>query len=95
MISHTKKNLLVNHSTMSQNVVDVEIWRTGFRSQKYLIGSIYRPPTVLIYDLTCFMNDFSECLYVIGSQYQTTYISGDININLLKINENQNQISNL
>ena len=24
--------------------VDVEIWRTAFRSKKYLIGSIYRPP---------------------------------------------------
>ena len=69
--------------------VDVEIWRTSFRSKKYLIGSIYRPPTVLIDDLTRFINEFSEYLYVIGSQYQRAYISGDTNINLLKINGNQ------
>ena len=65
--------------------VDVEIWRTTFHSKKYLIGSIYRPPTVLIDDLTRFINDFSEYLYVIGGQYQRAYISGDTNINLLKI----------
>ena len=54
---------LVNHSTMFENV-DVEIWRTAFRSKKYLIGSIYRPPppTVLIYHRICFINDFSEYL---------------------------------
>ena len=57
--------------------VDAEIWHTAFRSKKYLIVSIYRPPTVLIDDVTCFINDFSEYLYVIGSQYQRAYISGD------------------
>ena len=30
----------------------------------------------------------SEYLYVIGGQYQRAYISGDTNINILKINEN-------
>ena len=83
-----QKKKLVNHSTMFENV-DVEIWRTAFRSKKYLIGSIYRPPTALIDDLTRFINEFSEYLYVIGSQYQRAYISGDTNINLLKMNENQ------
>ena len=72
--------------------IDVEIWRTTFRSKKYLIGSIYRPPTVLVDDLPRFINDFSEYLYVIGGQYQRAYISGDTNINLLKINENQHYI---
>ena len=56
--------------------VDVEIWRTAFRSKKYLIGSFL---------LMTFQNIY---IYVIGSQYQRAYISADTNINLLKINEN-------
>ena len=40
-------------------------------------------------NITCFINNFSEYLIVIGGQYQRAYISGNTNINLLKLNGNQ------
>ena len=59
-------------------------------ASKYLISSVYRPPTALVDALTRFIDEFSGYLDDVQKIYRKAYICGDININLLKINENNN-----
>ena len=66
----------------------IEIWRSNSIGTKYLISSVYRPPTGLVEDLTLFIDEFTIFLTNVQERYQRAYICGDININLLKINEN-------
>ena len=68
--------------------ITIEISRNSTDNTKYLISTVYRPPTGLIEDLTVFINDFSIFLATVQNRYRKAYICGDININLLKINEN-------
>ena len=53
-----------------------------------MIGNVYRRPSELIDDLTLFINDFTETLIYIHRLSKRSYITGDFNIDLLKINRN-------
>ena len=75
------------NSTVFENLT-IEICRNDLTHDKYLISTAYRPPRPLIEDLMTFIGDFSSFLRDLHSRYNKAYICGDININLLKINEN-------
>ena len=66
-----------------------EIWKNETITSKYLTSSVYGPPTALD-ALTRLIDDFSCYLDDVQKIYRKAYICGDININLLKINENNN-----
>ena len=68
--------------------LNIEICRNDSPPDKYLISTVYRPPKPLIGDLRTFIGDFSYFLRDVHSRYYKAYICGDMNINLLKINEN-------
>ena len=68
----------------------IEIWINDIIASKYLISSVYRPTTALVDALTRFIDEFSCYLDDVQKIYQNAYICGDININLLKINDNNN-----
>ena len=74
-------------SPVFENIA-IEISRNSTDNTKYLISTVYRPPTGLIEDLSTFINDFSIFLVNVQNRYRKAYVCGDININLLKINEN-------
>ena len=74
-------------SSVFENI-DIEICRKDSIGTKYFISSVYRPPTGLVEDLTMFIEDFVDFLDKVHNTYRKAYICGDININLLKINEN-------
>lgn len=78
---------LSNTSPVFENL-SLEIIRKNSHGTKYLISSIYRPPAGLVANLSLFIDQFTEFLNNVGNIYQRAYISGDTNINLLKINEN-------
>ena len=80
----------LNHDSNVYDNLTIEIWQEDFASSKYLISSIYRPPTHSVEDLKTFTNEFSTFLKIIHRRYRKGYINGDSNINLLKINENNN-----
>ena len=85
MIFHMKENL----STVFESVI-TEIWKNLTIASKYLISSVYRPPTALVDALTRFIDEFSSYLDDVQKIYRKAYICGDIHINLLKIDENNN-----
>ena len=74
-------------STVFENLT-IEICRNDSTPDKYLISTVYRPPKPLIEDLMTFICEFSSFLRDVHSRYNKAYICGDMNINLLKINEN-------
>ncbi len=76
-----------NTSAVFENIA-IEIWRNNKIGTKYLISSVYRPPTVLVEDLTCFIEEFTEFLNKIGQRHRRAYVCCDTNINLLLIHEN-------
>ena len=49
---------------------------------------MYRRPSELIDDLTLFINDLTETLNYIHMLSKRSYITGDFNIDILKINKN-------
>ena len=53
-----------------------------------IIGNVYRRPSELIDNLTLYINDFTETLNYIHRLSKRSYIIGDFNIDLLKINWN-------
>ena len=86
MIFHMKEN----SSTIFESV-NIEIWKNDTIASKYLMSSVYRPPTALVYALTRrFIDAYASYLDNMQKIYRKAYICGDININLLKINENNN-----
>ena len=80
----------LNHDSNVYENLTIEIWQEDLANSKYLISSIYRPPTHSVEDLKFFTNEFSIFLKIIHSRYRKGYINGDFNMNLLKINENNN-----
>ena len=66
----------------------IEIHHNHKRQNKFIIGNVYRRPSELIDNLTLFINDFTETLNYIHRLSKRSYITGDFNIDLLKINRN-------
>ena len=52
-----------------------------------IIGNIYRPPRELIEPLTCFIEEFNTAINHDKIRGKKMILSGDFNINLLKISE--------
>ena len=54
--------------------------------QKIVIGNIYRPPHNSTDNLTNFLSEFSATLIECNARGRNTYLCGDYNVDLLKIN---------
>ena len=68
----------------------VEIWKKNSHYQKYIIGHIYRLPVYVADDLNVFINEFTDLLIVLRARSKSVFLCGDYNIDLLKINANDN-----
>ena len=68
----------------------IEIWKKNSHHQKYVIGNIYRLPVYVADDLNLFINEFTDLLIVLRARSKSVYLCGDYNIDLLKINTNDN-----
>ena len=68
----------------------VEIWKKNSHYQKYIIGNIYRLPVYVADDLNVFINEFTDLLIVLRARSKSVFLCGYYNIDLLKINANDN-----
>ena len=68
--------------------MNIEKWKNDTIASKYLIIAVYRPPNGLVNALTRFIDEFSCYLEDVQKIYRRVKIYGDININLLKLNQN-------
>ena len=57
--------------------------------QKLVIGNIYRPPYNLRDTLNTFMGEFNATLLKNNANSQNTYMCGDYNVDLLRVNNTQ------
>ena len=71
----------LNHDSNVYENLTIEIWQEDLASSKYLISSIYRPPTHSVEDFKSFTNEFSIFLKIIHRRHRKGYINGDFNIN--------------
>ena len=60
-------------STVFESVT-IEIWKNDTIASKYLISSIYRPPTGLVGALTRFIDEFSCYLDDVQKKYRKAYM---------------------
>ena len=60
--------------------VNIEIWKNGTIASKYLIRSVYRPPTALVDALPRFIDEFSCYLDDVQKIYRKAHIYVDISI---------------
>ena len=54
--------------------------------KKIIVGNIYRPPNISRESFNVFMEEFNDTLVEFYANNQNTYLCGDYNIDLLKIN---------
>ena len=82
------KQLFVDQSHTDWDFVCVEISHYKQHSKKYIIGNIYRLPGLIVDDFQTFVDEFSSFLTVINNLKHSSFICGDLNINLLQIDTN-------
>ena len=66
----------------------LEIFSNCQKQKKYVIGSIYRRPSDLVVDISQFIDEFTTVLSNIHATCKQSYINGDYNIDLLKLQNN-------
>ena len=76
-----------NESNLFESLL-VEIWRKDCAYQKFVVGNIYRLPSYLSADLRSFTNEFTNFLNILRTRSKFIYICRDYNIDLLKIQTN-------
>ena len=75
----------INNSNIWEGII-VEIFGGGLRSN-ILLGNIYRPPRDIMINYRTFIDEFETVLSAIETSNKNILITGDFNMNLLKINE--------
>ena len=71
----------------------LEVWQKRFAKQKYIIGNVYRLPSYISDDVISFIKQYSDLLNIIRARSKFVYVCGDYNIDLLKINSNNEYCS--
>ena len=80
----------ITQTSNSLESMFVEVWRKNYTSQKYIIGNIYRLPLYDSDNLTSFTNEYIDILNTLRNRSKFVYLCGDFNIDLLKLNSNNN-----
>ena len=80
---------ITNTSDLFESLI-VEIWRKNNKYQKCLIGNIYRLPNYTGQYIDNFAEQYVDLLHNLRNQSKFIYLCGDYNIDLLKINSNEN-----
>ena len=84
------EELLITQTSNSLESMFVEVWRKNYTNQKYIIGNIYRLPLYDSNNLTSFTNEYIDILNTLRNRSKFVYLCGDFNIDLLKLNSNNN-----
>ena len=78
---------VTNESNLFESLF-VELWRKDSTFQKFIVGNIYRLPSYISADVRSFTNEFTNLLNVLRMLPKFGYMCGDYNIDLLKIQTN-------
>ena len=66
----------------------IEIFHKKSKFNKFIIGNIYRRPLTMAEHVSTFITEFSETLNTAHERSKKAYISGDLNIDILKFHMN-------
>ena len=66
----------------------IEIFNKKSKLNNIIIGNVYRRPSTMAEHVSTFITEFSETLNTVHERSKKAYISGDFNIDLLKIHMN-------
>ena len=87
-IDYTYKADVINNLNLYEHWEGLIIQVNGGNLAKSLIiGNIYRPPKILNEQINAFITEFSSVAASLGDSNNELIIAGDLNINLLQINE--------
>ena len=84
------EELPITQTSNSLESMFVEVWRKNYTNQKYIIGNICRLPLYDSDNLTSFTNEYIDILNTLRNRSKFVYLCGDFNIDLLKLNSNNN-----
>ncbi len=80
----TKKRL-INYANWEGQVIQIK--KGDCLSKPIILGNFYRPPRELVENYREFIDEFSPALLNLGPQNYEMIITGDFNVDLLKLNE--------
>ena len=83
-----KHRVLIKSFVQIYVVTFIEVWRKTCDKQKYSIGYVYRLPRYRSDDLASFTREFTDLLNFVRTRSKFVYVCGDYNIDLLKMNSN-------
>ena len=87
------KVMNMHEQSMLWDIMFVEISGQSVNNMKITLGNIYRPPRNIIDDYNTFFSELVPILTQLNKSKSEVVISGDFNLDLLKLNEN-NIVSN-
>ena len=82
------KKVHIDQITTDWEHLTVEVLHNTQNAKKYIISNIYRPPERYVIELDLFISEFSQFIDTIRGLKRSSFICGDLNINLLDINSN-------
>ena len=77
-------NMYNQNSTVYESIF-LKIYKKSSKFTKYIIGNIYRRPSSTLDELAQFIDEFTTVTQNLQEQHIKSYLCGDYNINLLKI----------
>ena len=93
LITYVRSTLQATPLSLRQHVTGNIIWEslileiTLNNKKKLIVGNIYRPPREDNNNLSTFIDEFADLISSINRYNYPTYLCGDYNINLIKMNE--------
>ena len=82
------KEIFVDQEHTDWDFMCVEMSHCKPHSKKYILSNIYRLPGLIVDDFKIFQDEFSSYLTAINNLKRSSFICGDLNINLLQISTN-------
>ena len=91
------QNLCIKKYVTSNKTVGMflKIHKKSSKFTKYIIGNIYRRPSSTLDELAQFIDEFTTVTQNLQEQHIKSYLCGDYNINLLKIDSLLHTIGSL
>ena len=82
-------NITLDHESTTWDYLCIEISHFKSNSKKYVLCNIYRLPGMIVDEFQTFVDEFSLVLNSIRRLKHASFICGDFNVDLLKINSNK------
>ena len=86
--TYRSQEITINLDATGWEYLSIEISHNSPNAKKYVLTNVYRSPERFVDELNVFIQEFSSLLNSLQDLNRTSFVCGDLNINVLEINSN-------